>query len=137
MRAMLTVYRERRGQAGAQMHDSAILQHIAGACRRRLAIGMAPAVLSLSLLTLPAAPGATPALQASSGQAVATATTHRDAAGAVTVNVTPAQAARAARHEYGGKILGVQLEADDGPPYYRVRLLRGGKVHVVIVSAHQ
>lgn len=53
------------------------------------------------------------------------------------INVTAAQAARAARHEYGGKVLGVQLEANTKAPYYRVRLISSGRVHVVSVNAHK
>src|SRR5699024_3243017 len=37
------------------------------------------------------------------------------------INVTAAQAARTARNEYGGKVLGVRLEASDQAPYYRVK----------------
>lgn len=55
----------------------------------------------------------------------------------VRINVTAAQAARAARHEYGGKVLGVRLEANDKAPYYRVKLLSGGQVQVVHVTAHE
>lgn len=55
----------------------------------------------------------------------------------VPVNVSAAQAARAARQEYGGKVLGVILEADARAPYYRVKLLDGGRVRVVHVAAHQ
>lgn len=55
----------------------------------------------------------------------------------VQVNVSAAQAARAARREYGGKVLGVILEAQDQSPYYQVKLLSGGQVRVVRVTAHQ
>lgn len=54
------------------------------------------------------------------------------------INVTAAQAARSARHEYGGKVLGVRLEqTDNKPPFYRVRLISRGRVHVVSVNAHK
>lgn len=54
------------------------------------------------------------------------------------INVTAAQAARAARHEYGGKVLGVQLkQSDNKGPFYRVRLISRGRVHVVSVNAHK
>lgn len=56
---------------------------------------------------------------------------------AVTVNVTAAQAARAARHEFGGKVLGVMLEANSKTPYYRVRLISRGEVHIVRINAHE
>ncbi|MDN5781820.1 MAG: hypothetical protein L0H23_07325, partial [Luteimonas sp.] len=56
---------------------------------------------------------------------------------AAIINVTAAQAARAARHEYGGKVLGVQLEDDPEKPYYRVRLISRGRIHVVSVNAHK
>lgn len=55
----------------------------------------------------------------------------------VSVNVSAAQAARTARQEYGGKVLGVILEEDAHAPYYRVKLLDGGRVRVVHVSAHK
>lgn len=56
---------------------------------------------------------------------------------AVTINVTAAQAARAARHEFGGKVLGVMLEANSKTPYYRVRLISRGEVHIVRINAHE
>ncbi len=56
---------------------------------------------------------------------------------AVTVNVSPAQAARSARDQYGGKVLGVTLASEARAPYYRVKLLEGGSVRVVHVAAHR
>ncbi len=56
---------------------------------------------------------------------------------AVAVNVSPAQAARSARDQYGGKVLGVTLASEARAPYYRVKLLDGGSVRVVHVAAHR
>jgi len=57
---------------------------------------------------------------------------------ATIINITAAQAARAARHEYGGKVLGVQLKQNDNDgPFYRVRLISRGRIHVVSINAHK
>ncbi|HLQ85853.1 MAG TPA: PepSY domain-containing protein [Salinisphaeraceae bacterium] len=53
-----------------------------------------------------------------------------------TVNISAAEAAHAARSEYGGRILGVNLEEDVERPYYRVKLLRNGQLRVVYINAH-
>ncbi|MES1948916.1 hypothetical protein C84B14_16285 [Salinisphaera sp. C84B14] len=50
-------------------------------------------------------------------------------------NVAPAEAARRASREYGGRVLNVVLEDGPGGPYYRVKLLDGGRVHIVHVEA--
>lgn len=50
-------------------------------------------------------------------------------------NVAPAEAARRASSEYGGRVLNVVLEHGPGGPYYRVKLLDGGRVRVVHVEA--
>jgi uncharacterized membrane protein YkoI len=50
-------------------------------------------------------------------------------------NVEPAEAARRASREYGGRVLNVVLEDGPGGPYYRVKLLDGGRVRVVHVEA--
>ena len=50
-------------------------------------------------------------------------------------NVAPAEAARRASREYGGRVLNVVLEDGPGGPYYRVKLLDGGRVRVVHVEA--
>lgn len=50
-------------------------------------------------------------------------------------NVAPAEAARRASREYGGRVLNVALEDGPGGPYYRVKLLDGGRVRVVHVEA--
>lgn len=50
-------------------------------------------------------------------------------------NVAPGEAARRAAREYGGRVLNVVLEDGPGGPYYRVKLLDGGRVRVVHVEA--
>lgn len=60
-----------------------------------------------------------------------------DQSSAVTINVTAAQAARAARLEYGGRILAVILVTDAESPYYRIKLLGNGQLRVVRVTAHK
>lgn len=50
-------------------------------------------------------------------------------------NVAPAEAGRRASREYGGRVLNVVLEDGPGGPYYRVKLLNGGRVRVVHVEA--
>ncbi|MES1950814.1 hypothetical protein S4A8_08145 [Salinisphaera sp. S4-8] len=50
-------------------------------------------------------------------------------------NVAPAEAARRAAREYGGRVLNVVLEDGPGGPYYRVKLLDGGRVRIVHVEA--
>ena len=50
-------------------------------------------------------------------------------------NVAPGEAARRASREYGGRVLNVVLEDGPGGPYYRVKLLDGGRVRVVHVEA--
>ena len=50
-------------------------------------------------------------------------------------NVAPAEAGRRASREYGGRVLNVVLEDGPGGPYYRVKLLDGGRVRVVHVEA--
>lgn len=52
-------------------------------------------------------------------------------------NVAPGEAARRAAREYGGRVLNVVLEDGPGGPYYRVKLLDGGRVHVVHVEARK
>lgn|GEM_PF-1399183 len=52
-------------------------------------------------------------------------------------NVAPGEAARRATREYGGRVLNVVLEDGPGGPYYRVKLLDGGRVHVVHVEARK
>lgn len=54
-----------------------------------------------------------------------------------TINVSPAEAARAARRDYGGRILSVVLVTGAETPYYRVRLLSDGQLRVVHVKAHE
>jgi uncharacterized membrane protein YkoI len=49
--------------------------------------------------------------------------------------VAPGEAARRASREYGGRVLNVVLEDGPGGPYYRVKLLDGGRVRVVHVEA--
>lgn len=50
-------------------------------------------------------------------------------------NVEPGEAARRASREYGGRVLNVVLEEGPGGPYYRVKLLDGGRVRIVHVEA--
>lgn len=50
-------------------------------------------------------------------------------------NVAPGEAARRARHKYGGRVLNVILEQGASGPYYRVKLLDGGRVRVVRINA--
>ncbi|MES1923887.1 hypothetical protein [Salinisphaera sp. T31B1] len=50
-------------------------------------------------------------------------------------NVAPGEAARRASREYGGRVLNVVLEDGPGGPYYRVKLLDGGRVRIVHVEA--
>lgn len=50
-------------------------------------------------------------------------------------NVAPGEAAQRASREYGGRVLNVVLEDGPGGPYYRVKLLDGGRVRVVHVEA--
>jgi len=45
------------------------------------------------------------------------------------------EAADRARDEYGGRVLNVRLEHGPSGPYYRVKLLDGGRVRVVHVDA--
>lgn len=45
------------------------------------------------------------------------------------------EAADRARGEYGGRVLNVMLEHGPAGPYYRVKLLDGGRVRVVHVNA--
>lgn len=71
------------------------------------------------------------------GSAVAAQKTEQQQTQVVNINVSAAQAARAARHEYGGKVLSVILAANDDTPYYQVKLLSSGQVRVVHVTAHQ
>src|SRR5699024_9694757 len=108
------------------------------------AFGWAGALLLGMVACLPAAAGTvTASTPAGSGSEAATRIAANDSKKApdtkqvVPINVSAAQAARAARHEYGGKVLGVRLEAGDKAPYYRVRLLSGGRVQVVHVTAHE
>lgn len=51
--------------------------------------------------------------------------------------LTPYEAADRARDQYGGRVLNVVLEHGPSGPYYRVKLLDGGRVRVVHVSAAQ
>ncbi|GAB3671902.1 PepSY domain-containing protein [Salinisphaera aquimarina] len=52
-------------------------------------------------------------------------------------NVAPGEAAQRASREYGGRVLNVVLEDGPGGPYYRVKLLDGGRVRVVHVEARR
>lgn len=49
--------------------------------------------------------------------------------------ITPAQAAQRAREHFGGRILNVMLEHGQAGPYYRVKLLKQGRVRVVDIDA--
>lgn len=49
--------------------------------------------------------------------------------------LAPAQAARQARRQYGGRVLNVVLEQGPSGPYYRVKLLDEGRVRVVDIQA--
>lgn len=51
--------------------------------------------------------------------------------------LSPEQAADRAREEYGGRVLNVVLEHGSSGPYYRVKLLDGGRVRVAHVGAGQ
>lgn len=51
------------------------------------------------------------------------------------VDISAAQAGHAARKQYGGKVLSVTLETGSSAKYYRVKLLSGGQVRVVRISA--
>lgn len=50
--------------------------------------------------------------------------------------LSPEEAARKAQSEHGGKVLGVELrEPNDKPPFYRVKLMKKGKVRIMRVRA--
>ncbi|HET7313339.1 PepSY domain-containing protein [Salinisphaera sp.] len=50
---------------------------------------------------------------------------------------TPEQAAQRARARFGGRVLNVILEHGPGGPYYRVKLLKNGRVRVVDIDARR
>lgn len=103
------------------------------ASKRLLVAIMLCLVIGLPIATAAGDDGSTSTTDhTGASQSAATATTIT-----IAINVTAAQAARAARHEYGGRILGVQLEDSAQAPYYRVKLLNGGRVLVVHITAHQ
>jgi len=49
--------------------------------------------------------------------------------------LAPAEAARRARKQHGGRVLNVVLEDGPSGPYYRVKLLDSGRVRVVDIQA--
>lgn len=96
---------------------------------------------ALTLLAQPSLADSTSAADSTAApQAADTSSGNEDTnahSGNKRINITPAQAARAARNVYGGRVLGVRLETDVKPPYYRVRLIKKGKMRVVRVTAHR
>lgn len=101
---------------------------------------MRHAVLTLCLIASPlawAAPGGAlgSGFAQSAGPGNQSAQRTADKAQQAAPNVAPAEAARRASREYGGRVLNVVLEDGPGGPYYRVKLLNGGRVRVVHVEA--
>lgn len=107
--------------------------------RQALAIALAGACL-LATSVVQARPGDN-ALRSQmaqgAGPGAASARVANDNANRPEPNVAPGEAARRAANEYGGRVLNVVLADGPGGPYYRVKLLDGGRVRVVHVDAHR
>lgn len=125
------MFTPRRSQSAQATRNRRSDSHRAYSWTGLLLLGMA--------ICLPASAGtaSAPSGQAATHLAAANGKTAPDTMQVVRINVSAAQAARAARHEYGGKVLAVRLEANGKAPYYRVKLLSGGRVQVVHVTAHE
>lgn len=88
---------------------------------------------SLLLLTMPLAAQAVPRMAGFADTVAMLPTALFERVAGRSGAIGPGEAARVARHAYGGRVLAVH-EAHGGT-VYRVRLLVGGEVRVVLVDA--